>query len=131
MLHTTMSKGPEIDCHPLGIVQGEWQTAKVAASLSRLDRSNRFWARCLNFGERPLDIPAGSVIGTFCCVGEEDVQEVASQTPQESSRAGSAELPSHVQGMYEDTMSKCATTREKQQLRGLLCRNAEVFSWNE
>ena len=61
------------DAPSLGIMEGDHGGIHVASSLNTLDEKGRFYVRCLNPADAPIRLGAGTLMGRFTSVQEEDV----------------------------------------------------------
>jgi len=65
-----------VDCREiseLGVVEGALGGVQLANSLNGLDERGEFLVQCVNPFTEPVELPAGSLVGKFHSVQEEDV----------------------------------------------------------
>ena len=81
----------------------------------------------MNLTSQPLELPAGTTIGTFTSINKTDVSK------SESKKLGAArhtretwEIPDHLEAMFKQACNGCAT-REEGQLADLLTRYETFF----
>ena len=84
---------------------------------------------CLDPTSQPLELPAGTNIGTFTSIDQKDISQ------NESSQAGAArctgktlEITEHIEAMFKQACKSCATKKQESQLAELLSRYQTVFS---
>jgi len=57
----------------LGVVEDALGGVQLANSLNRLDERGEFLVQCVNPFTEPVELPAGSLVGKFHSIQEEDV----------------------------------------------------------
>jgi hypothetical protein len=65
---------------PLGMVEGLAEALPLANSVNRPDQQGRLLVRCLNPTSEPIQIPAGSTVGTYTVVEDSDIQGISCST---------------------------------------------------
>ena len=114
---------------PEGIIESLNDKVVLANSVNRPGVKGAVIVRCLNPTSQPLELPAGTTIGTFTSIDQQDISE------NESSQAGAArctgetwEIPEHIEAMFKQACKGCATKEQEGQLAELLSRYQTVFS---
>ena len=88
--------------------------------------------RCLNPTSQPLELPAGTTIGTFTSIDQQDISDNESNPEGAARRTRETwEVPEHIEAMFEQACKGCATKEQEGQLAELLNRYQTVFSKND
>ena len=78
-----------------GLVEGRSSEVLIAATLNQPDPKGCILLRCLNASGQPVRLAAGAVVGEWCRVEEEDIQEVddwlQEHQPKDSLQLGTRE----------------------------------------
>jgi len=114
-----------------GVVEGALGAVQLANSLNRLDEREEVLVQCVNPFTVPVELPAGSLVGKFHSVQEEDVGpalETADDARRTSTRDGREPVPEHVAELYGDA---CESKRERLAVAQLLSEYKDVFSCGE
>jgi len=115
----------------LGVVEGVLGAVRLANSLNRLDEQGEFLVQCVNTFTEPVELPAGSLVGKFHSVQEEDVEpalETADETRRIPTRDGRGPVPENVAELYEDACDGCESKRKRLVMAQLLSEYKDVFS---
>jgi len=91
----------------LGVVKGALGAVQLANSLNRLNERGEFLVQCMNPFTEPVELPAGSLVGKFYSVQEEDVGpalETADEACSIPTRDGRGPVPEHVAELHENTL---------------------------
>ena len=112
---------------PMGIVEALPDGVLLAASLSRPDDKGRLLVRCLNPTKQPVELRCGTVVGTYTGVEEDEVDDQPSLEAPACSTT-QAEVPGHVQDLFESARHNCETEEQERQLAELLRKYSTVFS---
>ena len=86
----------------------------------------------MNPTSQPLELPAGTTIGTFTSIDQTDVSEGehkhdgAARCPR-----GTWKVPEHLEAMFQQACKGCTTREQEGQLADLLTRYEAVFSKND
>jgi len=100
----------------LEVVEGALGGVQLANSLNRLDERGEFLVQCVNHFTEPVELPAGSLLGKFHSVQEEDVVpalETADKARRIPTRDGRGPVPEHVAELYGDACDGCESKRER------------------
>ena len=88
-------------------------------------------ARCLNLTNQPMTLRAGATIGTFTGVEEaqvEDLQPLAPCEVKDINLTQMAEVPEHLEELYEAAKGGCKEPLQAEKLARLLTKYSTVFS---
>ena len=104
---------------------------RTATSLVTADEKRRLTVRCINPYPLPLTLAAGSVIGLFSVVTEDQVggntTNSSSQSAHSSQTHSVSEVPAHLQTLYQQSAQHC-DSHQRTQLAALLHKYSDVFS---
>jgi len=113
------------------VVEGALWGVQLANSLNRLDELGEFLVQCVNPFTEPVELPAGSLVGKFHSMQEEDV-EPALETAEEArgvpTRNGGGPVPEHLVDLYGDACDDCESKRECLAVAQLLSEYKDVVS---
>ena len=88
--------------------------------------------RCMNPTSQPLELPAGTTIGTFTSIDQTDVSGGESKQGGAVRRTRETwEVPEHLEAMFKQACKGCETGEQEDQLAELLTRYQAVFSKND
>jgi len=93
--------------------------------------SGEFLVQCVNPFAELVEMPAGSLVGKFHFVREEDVGhalETADEAYRIPTRDGRGPVPEHVAELYRDACDGCESKRERLVMALLLSKYKELFS---
>jgi len=119
----------------LGVVEGVLGGGiQLANSLNRLDERGEFLAQYVNPFTEPVELPAGSLVGKFHSIQEEDVGpaletvDEARQIPTKDNREPVSE---HLVDFYGDACDGWESKRECLVMAQLLSEYKDVFSCSD
>ena len=116
---------------PLGVIEGQADGLPIATSLNRPGVHGKMVARCLNLTNQPMTLRAGATIGTFTGVEEaqvEDLQPLAPCEVKDINLTRMAEVPEHLEELYEAAKGGCKEPLQAKKLARLLTEYSTVFS---
>ena len=119
---------------PIGVIESHSSELPIATSLNYPDAQRHVTVRCFNPTRLPLTLSAGTRIGTYTGVEEEDIQLPKNVPASNISRASydgaprDREVPAHVKDMYQEACKSCQDDTQKQRLARLFREYAGVFS---
>ena len=86
----------------------------------------------MNLTSQPLELPAGTTIGTFTSIDQTDVSEGESKQGDAVRRTRETwEVSEHLEAMFKQACKGCETGEQEDQLAELLTRYEAVFSKND
>jgi len=115
----------------LGVVEGVHDKIQLASSLNQLTARREILVQCVNPFTESVKLPAGSMLGCFHSVQEEDVGLSLGDTaegPQRRPSKGRGTVPPHVKELYETACDGCASNEKRQAMAKLLHKYNDVFS---
>lgn len=103
----------------------------MATSLYQPESNGQVLARCLNFTEQSMKWSAGSTIGTFMEVEENEVDDRVLRADSKDSKisiasTGSEKVPGNLQKLYDAAKGSCRE-QESWRLVGLVTEYSTVF----
>jgi len=107
----------------LGVVEDALEAVQLANSLNRLDERGEFLVQCVNLFTKPVELPAGSLVGKVHSVQEEEVGpalETADDARRIPTSDGRGPVPEHVAELYGDACDGCESKRERLVMAQLL-----------
>ena len=119
---------------PIGLIESLLEQDKgvaVAATLGKPTKDGTVLVRCLNLTREPQQLRAGSVIGVYQPVEEDQVEgpPVQARSVLDGDRqTTTADCPAHVLSLLEQTRGVCETEAQYQQMAHLLTAYGDVFS---
>ena len=132
----------QIPCHltnctarPIGLIENlptDDRGFRTATTIVTTDERRRVTARCINPHPSPITLSAGSVIGTFSVLTDEQINATAADDspPSPPHTPHANEVPAHLQDLYQQASSNC-DTNQRDRLAALLVQYADVFSAHE
>jgi len=96
----------------LGVVEGAHDRIQLASSLNRLTARGVILVQCINPFTESVKLPAGSLLGRFHLVQEEDVEPSLgdmTKDPRQRPSGGRGTVPPHVKELYEAACGGCAS----------------------
>jgi len=115
----------------LEMVEGAHDRIQLASSLNRLTARGEIFVQCVNPFTKSVKLPAGSMLGRFHSVQEQDVGPLLGDTmesPWQRPSKGQETVPPHVKELYEAACGGCASNEESQVMAKLPCKYNDVFS---
>ena len=106
----------------------------IAASLSQPDDKGRVLLRCINPTEQPIHLAAGTVVGEWNSVEENDVQVVGDEFGDNTEAkigSGLSQVPGHLQALYEEVCQGVKDAGQREGVAQLLNQYQDVFSQGE
>ena len=113
-----------------GLLSGESEVV-VAATLDRPRAKREVTVRCMNLGTEPRELKAGTIIGIYQPVDEDQIEAAEVQAKSVLPGACSEHVtrcPPHVRPLLEQTRQICETDDQFAKLAGLLIAYQDVFS---
>ena len=116
-----------------GIIEGQAEGTElmIAASLVEPDDKGRVLLRCINPSDQPLELKAGSVVGEWTAVAEEDVQSAGVEKEEikkvQIIPGKGKKVPQHLQELFVEA-SQDLGQDQKDKVEGLLWQYQDVFS---
>ena len=113
-----------------GLLSGEREVV-MAATLDRLRAKREVTVRCMNLGTEPRELKAGTIIGVYQPVDEDQIEAAEVQAKSVLPGACSEHVtrcPPHVRPLLEQTRQICETDDQFAKLAGLLIAYQDVFS---
>jgi len=113
------------------VVEGALGGVQLANSLNRLDERGEFLVQCVNPFTEPVELPAGSLVGKFHSVQEDNVEpalELADEARRIPTRDGRGPVPEHIAELYGDACDGCESKRERLVMAQLLSEYKDLFS---
>ena len=119
---------------PIGLIEGLLggdHGVAVAATLDRPRVKREVTVRCMNLGTEPRELKAGTIIGIYQPIEEDQVEDTDVQA--KSILPGACQdhvtrCPAHVRPLLEQTRQICETDDQFARLAGLLIAYQDVFS---
>ena len=105
-------------------------TVVVAATLTKLNHQGKFLVRCLNAKDEPVTLKAGTTLGLYTPVNQDQVFQHNGEsidTPK-CQTVSETSLPAHMLPLFEQACVNCKSAEEKSALAKLLAQYADVFS---
>lgn len=134
-LTRTDQHGRMLNFCPLCLVEGHPEKLPVATSLNQLQNNGQMIAQYLSPTEQPLIFRAGTTIGTFTAVGDEQVPDPCQGPTDSVSRIGrdirEGTVLEYLQPLVQTAKGGCQGFRETQMLANLLTRHGSVFDTGE
>jgi len=115
----------------LGVLEGALGAVQLTNSLNRLDERGESLVQCVNRFTEPVELPAGSLVGKFHFVQEEDVGptlETADDAWRILTRGGRGPVPEHKAKLYGDACDGCESKQECLTVAQLLSEYKDEFS---
>ena len=117
---------------PEGIIESLSDKVVLASSVNRPGVKGAVIVRCLNPTSQPLELPAGTTIGTFTSIDQQDISDNENNSEGAARCTGETwEVPEHLEAMFEQACKGCTTKEQEGQLAELLNRYQTVFSKND
>ena len=117
---------------PEGLIESSSDKVVLASSINRPGEKGSVLVRCMNPTNQPLELPAGTTIGTFTSIDQTDVSEGESKQGGAVRRTRETwEVPEHLEAMFKQACKGCETGEQEGQLADLLTRYEAVFSKND
>jgi len=113
------------------VVEGTHDRIQLASSLNQLTARGEILVQRVNPFTESVKLPAGSMLGRFHFVQEEDVGPLLRDTtenPRQHPPRGEGTVPPHVKELYEAAYDGCASNEERQAMAKLLREYNNVFS---
>ena len=111
---------------PVGLIEGKADGLCLATSVNRPDHQGRVMVRCLNPAGQPLQVKAGTTLGIYTSIEEDDINEA--ELPGECPAQHEAGLPTHLTSLYTRAKENCHDFAQEEQLSTLLTEYQDVFS---
>ena len=116
---------------PEGLIESSSDKVVLANGINRHGEKGSVLVRCMNPTSQPLELPAGTTIGTFTIIEQTDVSKEESKQGGAVTRTRETwEVPEHIEAVLKQTCKGCETG-EQGQLAELLTRYHAVFSKND
>ena len=115
---------------PMGLIEGKTDGLLLASSLNCPDSHGKVMIRCMNPASQPLQIRAGTTVGTYTAVDRTDVSEEGQEQGM-SDLDSKVDLPEHLKELYSKARQNCGTGDQEEQLSRLLTRYQDVFSMGD
>jgi len=119
----------------LGVVESAHDRIQLASSLNRLTTRGEILVQCVNPFTESVRVhgvlPAGSMLGRFHSVQEQDVGPSLGDTtegPRQRPSGGRGTVPPHVKELYDAACDGCVSNGERQAMARLLREYSNVFS---
>ena len=128
---TVMGRVQEAVSHMHGIMEGQKEGVLFASTLNRPDEKGRIMLRCLNPSSQPVMLKAGTVVGEWHRVGEQDIQllDPGGQGDKEEPPAGlPMEMPEHLRTLFYASCGHLHHPDQQRDVAKLLCQYQDVFS---
>lgn len=122
---------------PVGVVERSEGSLLVATSLNCPNPKGQMVVRCLNPTDQPVTINAGSVIGTYTGVEEQEIMSqghvntVNSEQLSLTHSDNTDEVPRHLQSLFDAASKNCTEKLHRDRLAKLLKDYSTVFSTGE
>ena len=123
-----------VPSHSLGLVENSFTRdtgLAVAATLCVPDNRRRLLVRCINVTEEPHEVRAGTIIGLYQPVGEDQIVE---QEPKigccrrfQGDKVPTT-CPEHMKGLLDQALRTCQNDHQAMRTAQLLTSYADVFS---
>ena len=110
----------------MGLIEGRKDGLCLATNVNHPDYQGKVMVRCLNPASQPLQMKAGTTIGVYTSIDEQDVSQA--ELPGERSTQHGAGLPPHLADLYSQAKRNCANQAQERQLSALLIQYQDVFS---
>ena len=131
---TVVGKVPESLTDLPGVIEGGSEPILLATTLNQPGQRGLVLLRCLNPTDRAIRLKAGSVLGRWSAVQEEDIKAIGGddETPTENSQTSQeTDLPEHVQGLYDKACKVILEPSYQVEIAKLLHGYQDVFSTGE
>jgi len=128
---TIHSRGNSSQISGLGVVEVAHDRIQLASSLNRLTARGEILVQCVNPFTESVKLLAGSMLGRFHSVQEEDVGPSLGDTTEDLRQRlsrGRGTVSPHVKELYEAACDGCTSNGERQAMAKLLCEYNDVFS---
>ena len=112
----------------IGIVEGG-DRCILASSLNRPDHKRLILVRALNPDEETLELKAGTVVGSFTTVDENQTPLELGLTEQTVPKPTT--VPKHLEKVFVCTKETCPAQEQQEQIAAVLNKYADVFSKDE
>ena len=130
---TVAGRVPETAACLQGVIEGQNDKLLLAASLNQPDEKGRILLRCLNPSNEPMKLAAGTVVGEWYSVEEQDIQLMNSE-PRKVEITGTRPVhgvPEHLGELYRGSCDQLEHPDHQGDVARLLCRYQDVFSKGE
>ena len=112
----------------IGIVEGG-DRCILASSLNRPDHKRLILVRALNPDEETLELKAGTVVGSFTTVDDNQTPLELGLTEQTVPKPTT--VPKHLEKVFVCTKETCPAQEQQEQIAAVLNKYADVFSKDE
>ena len=82
--------------------------------------------RCLNLVGQPLQVKAGTTVGVYTLIEEDNINEA--ELPGECPEQHEIGLPTHLTSLFARARENCHDRTQEEQLSTLLTRYQDIFS---